>query len=415
MEVQTLAQDKGNMLGLSSDTMNMLTEIRELKKQLSFIESNTRDSKIKEMVWYPKREDHVDVYLRTSVVMVGDIDAVKQEFLCEFYLSVKWKEPRLKGRMDESQIDWDSEWEPDIYFVDMVSSDIFERHRGLLDRKDDDDIPTVLFYYHVRGIFKEVLDVRTFPFDYQQLDITVTTNFQIEVVTLKKDPERNDNIRTWNFASKHQWDLQPHLLSYSRETKKEPGSSPNTFSLYHIQMHAARKWSFYIYNIAFVMSLITGLTFTAYAVRGSNSTGDRLQITMTLLLASVAFKYYVEGFLPTVPYLTMVESYIHCCFIFQVIVTVLNGVLGILKHEGTRTTFEWISFGFSVFLFVTMHLFFLVKMTVAILKTKRRKEEDRKRYLDLNPGQCSAPGSLPEMEHVKEKGKPIPFNGVSPI
>ena len=208
MDIQASHLNTDNGMSFSGDTKMMV----KVMKHLMSIENNNRDPKIKEMVWLPKREDHVNVYLRTSVVMLGDIDALKQEFLCEFYLSVKWKEPRLKGKTEESQIDLENEWEPDIYFVDMVSSDTFERHRSVVKHskqngvKDDpqDHIPTVLFYYHVEGIFKELLDVRNFPFDYQGLDITVTSKLDSSSVTLLKDPEEDDNIRKWNFTAEQQ-------------------------------------------------------------------------------------------------------------------------------------------------------------------------------------------------------------------
>ena len=408
--------NSGQSHGQNIDTVSVLREIRQLKEHLLAIESNTTETKIKEMVWYPTREDHVNVYLRASVVMVGDIDAVRQEFLCEFYLSVKWKEPRLKGRTADSQVDWDSEWEPDIYFVDMVSSDIFERHRGFLDEKPEDDIPTVFFYYHIRGIFKEVLDVRTFPFDYQELDIIVTTNFEKNRVTLLKDPERSDNIRTWNFASKQQWELQPHVLASSKETHKEIGSSSNIFSLYHIKMHAVRKWSFYVSNIAFVMALITSLTFTSFAV-DTDSTGDRLAITLTLLLASVAFKYYVEGFLPTVPYLTMIESYIHSCFVFQVIVTILNAASGVIKRKETLKIFEWVSFGFAVFLFVMIHLVYCMRMALALSNRNLKKKKHNQMYMDslLNPNDKLASGPFSQLEEARTTSKSnFTLNKVSP-
>ena len=36
--------------------------------------------------------------IRTSVISVGDIDTVGQQFKCDFYLSATWQEPQLQGR-----------------------------------------------------------------------------------------------------------------------------------------------------------------------------------------------------------------------------------------------------------------------------------------------------------------------------
>lgn len=88
------------------------------------------------MTWFKQRPGHdvasVDVYVRASVVSVGDIDTVKQQFVCEFYLSLRWEEPNLAhmlGREDE--IDWREQWEPGMYFVDLINIEKYERDEKL--------------------------------------------------------------------------------------------------------------------------------------------------------------------------------------------------------------------------------------------------------------------------------------------
>lgn len=36
--------------------------------------------------------------IRTSIISVGDIDTVGQQFKCDFYMSATWSEPQLQGR-----------------------------------------------------------------------------------------------------------------------------------------------------------------------------------------------------------------------------------------------------------------------------------------------------------------------------
>jgi len=44
--------------------------------------------------------NQVNVEIRTSIISVGDIDTVGQQFKCDFYLSATWKEPQLQGRRE---------------------------------------------------------------------------------------------------------------------------------------------------------------------------------------------------------------------------------------------------------------------------------------------------------------------------
>lgn len=135
----------------------LLSEVKSANTQLRAVESNTKDS-VKDMIWYMKRDDHINVYVRISVVSVGDIDAVKQEFQCEFYLTVRWKEPRFLGKTSD-EIDWDSAWDPGVYFMDVVQYDIFERHL-MLQNAETDVVPDVAQYYHIKGTFKEVIEIK---------------------------------------------------------------------------------------------------------------------------------------------------------------------------------------------------------------------------------------------------------------
>ena len=134
-----------------------LLEMKQLGGLLANIKDNTKDN-IKEMVWHKAREDKepIDVLIRTSFVSVGDIDAIKQEFKCEFYLSVEWKEPALKGKTQNDVINWENYWDPAVYVIDAVSYDIFEKNQKILPWQSPDEAPTVKQYFRIKGTFKEV-------------------------------------------------------------------------------------------------------------------------------------------------------------------------------------------------------------------------------------------------------------------
>ena len=105
--------------------------IHVLEKKLDAIETNTRDE-IKKMVWYKKRVGSVDVYVRVSIVSVAEINTVLQQFTCEFYLSMRWEEPNLCDMVNrQDEIDWSDQWEPGIYFVDLVQIEKYERNETL--------------------------------------------------------------------------------------------------------------------------------------------------------------------------------------------------------------------------------------------------------------------------------------------
>eukprot|EP00794_Sanderia_malayensis_P004594 gene4594-5197_t len=207
--------------GVSEDAMSkILQELKQTNQLLMKLESNTKDG-IKEMKWFNKRNDIVEVYIRVSVVSVGDIDAIKQEFQCEFYLNVTWKEPQLLGKTRTEEVDWEEAWDPAVYFMDVVNYDIYERNQQLKPSSEENEPPSVVQYFHIKGTFKEILEVNTFPFDYQDLTVVLTSNWSIKEIKMAKDPDRDDNIRTWNFTARQEWDLQKHVLTESTQNDPE--------------------------------------------------------------------------------------------------------------------------------------------------------------------------------------------------
>lgn len=116
---------------VNKNLRSLSAAILGLDKKLEAIETNTRDD-IKKMTWFKKRNDSVDVNVRISVVSVGDINTVQQQFNCEFYLTLRWEEPNLKHMIGrDEEIDWSNQWEPGIYFVDLIQIEKYERNETL--------------------------------------------------------------------------------------------------------------------------------------------------------------------------------------------------------------------------------------------------------------------------------------------
>ena len=346
---------------------------------------------VKYLVWKKARNDHVDVYVRVSIVSVGDIDAVRQEFQCEFYMNLRWEENMLEGRdiSEEENIDWELAWEPGVYIIDAVSIDVFERHQSLRPPKYDGRPPQVVQYYHIKGTFKEVLELNNFPFDYQDLGLTLTSNWHAEELTLVKDDEKDDNIHTWNFYAKQEWDLRRHVITKTMTLKPTEGSSGNSYPQYMIRMNVMRKYRFYLYNVFLIMCLITVLTFSAFAVK-ADSPGDRIQITLTLLLTTVAFKYYVQQFVPTVSYLTVLDSYVLCCMVFQFCMALHNAISGVITDASALSIFELVSFLLAVVAFVLINTIFGILSFIHIRRAKNQMARDKREYIRCNPGQFVA-------------------------
>jgi len=330
----------------------------------------------------PRRKDHVNVYVRISIVRIGDIDTVRQEFQCEIYMRLRWTEEKFK-HMDDSEKNrttWESMWDPRHFFNNATKLD---ENKTVKEFRD----PQVVYRCYVTGIFKEVFTINNFPFDYQKLSLLLSAKCLADQVTFLKDPEKEDNIRTENFFAPQEWNLCSHVLTESKKSEEKTGASSNRYPHYEIRMNVRRQYKFYIDNVFLVMFLITTLSFGSFAVEADATVG-RIKISLTLLLTSVAFKYYVQQFVPTVSYLTLIDKYILYCIEFQFFITVHSMIGGLITNSKALSIFEWISFGTSLFAFVAINVYFGHLSWVCIKKAKKSEADNKAEYDMLNPKQA---------------------------
>lgn len=225
--------------------------------------------------------------------------------------------------------------------------------------------------YRIKGNFRENLELWDFPLDYQQLTITLMSDWTNKLVTFKKDLRRADTIRPETFTADQEWYLCRHVVTESTSTVKTEGSSANDYPLYHIKCHVKRKNGYYLWNIAMIIFLIDILSFCSFSVEIS-SPSDRLSVTLTLLLTAVAFKYVVSQSLPTISYLTLLDKYVLSGLVFLRCMAIENAVAASIPDSDTQKKFDRISLYFGIGCFVVIHV---VAVAFVITKSRTRNQK----------------------------------------
>ena len=190
-------------------------------------------------------------------------------------MRLRWEEVGLKkSSIEKENIDWDSMWDPSYYFMNAVNIEDHELNKSIRSGNP----PQVILECRIIGTFKEVLEINKFPFDYQDLSLTLTSNCHADELTFVKDQEVEDNIYTEYFYPKQEWDLRPHVMTKQQTLEPREGSSSNRYPQYRIRMNVMRQYKFYIYNLFLVMSLITASTLSSFEV-DADAPGVRVKIT----------------------------------------------------------------------------------------------------------------------------------------
>jgi len=105
---------------------------------------------------------------------------------------------------------------------------------------------------------------------------------------------------------------KPYTQAVKAKKAKKDGE-PVVLDEYTLEISAKRDSSSVMSNVVFCMFVIDCLTFTAHGIPIADL-GDRLGVNLTLLLTTMAFKWYLNDALPNIPYLTVMEKYVVASF-----------------------------------------------------------------------------------------------------
>ncbi len=145
------------------------------------------------------------------------------------------------------------------------------------------------------GIFFEHFELEHFPFDTQPLQIKLGHPDETQ---LRPDP--NSNALT--VPQLPEWKVQP-TIHYQMN---------NGDITYSIMAH--RQASSYLWKDGLPLFILQSLVWVSYFVPPEDLT-DRMEITLSLLGATIAFNYVLSGHVPRTGYLNVFDKYVLGAFI----------------------------------------------------------------------------------------------------
>ncbi|XP_041347733.1 uncharacterized protein LOC121367549 [Gigantopelta aegis] len=350
--------------------------------------------------------------IRFEKVRIIDIDNARQEFRAEVQLSFRHKKP--SGNYKKRT------WDPLIYFPNC--STIHDTHKTLDYEKRGNMVSGT---YTIDGTFIEIMELLDFPFDLQKLTIKVSSRrdcSEVEIIghdssqlsgrstvekasqgwlwhadfktkvylvetTDEKENSLEDNpnekpgkMKKRNTIRRRRKSIKAMKLKQENAGKGKPNTDPEEMAKENINtrgqeikntagrqckitLYVVRKWRFYMWNIILITFLIMGLTFTSGTLANSQ-TGERLSVTLTLLLTSVAFKSSISDRLPVLSYLTLLDRYILACIFTQVGIAVQNAVSSFFRKPSLVAygdTFDLISMLFIGLVTIAWNVYFINK------------------------------------------------------
>ncbi|XP_005111291.2 cys-loop ligand-gated ion channel [Aplysia californica] len=251
----------------------------------------------------------VKVQVCVQFFKVGEIDTLKEQYTADVIVRARWREPSLDGKLQESGdiTDIKKYWNPKLYIENSYGDpkEMF-RYRLIFNEKGEAFMSEKRT---VKGTFMENLELDDFPFDVQDLTVTVASEFPANEVEIVEDYENRHMVNKQSFVDEQEWHLYAHTECIRRELMIDQFDPNARRSAISVKCRAARRPGYFIWNIFMVTFLICSLSFATFSVDKKHPQ-NRLQLSFTLVLTAVAFKSVVNQSLPRISYLTYMDKYL---------------------------------------------------------------------------------------------------------
>ncbi|XP_052237328.1 cys-loop ligand-gated ion channel-like isoform X2 [Dreissena polymorpha] len=253
----------------------------------------------------------VKVEIVVQFFKVGEIDTLKEQFNADVIVKAKWREPTLDGQQGQAvvtdEVDFARLWNPKLYIENSLGDPKEQiRHRVMYNDKGE------AFIYEKRvakGTFMENLELDDFPFDVQDLTITVASELPMSECELIEDKDEYHVVNRHSFVDEQEWHLYVHTECNKKELVIDQVDNSVKRSALSVKCRAARRPGYFVWNIFMITFLICSLSFATFSV-DKKLPQNRLQLAFTLVLTAVAFKSVVNSSLPRISYLTYMDKYL---------------------------------------------------------------------------------------------------------
>jgi hypothetical protein len=333
----------------------------------------------------------IPIRIQTHIIDLKEIDTVRQEFAAVVWVQMKWREAlpastpyaQELSHKDLTALNIEDltalniedltalniedltalnigKWKPSLTFIG-VNHDFKSDENVRASHTPGDPFATVFMRYNISGTFARRMELTFFPFDKQRLRIKAILWGCPEVhqgVSLSKETEmepiggriikfeEGDNqIYAEGFIQTNAFVLYPNLVLKQGLTKPlyEDKIQYTTLS---INCLMERKVAFYFYNFItpiFLLGLLQMVTFLIPV----DDLANRMNITVLVILTTVAFWFSMASYLPVSADLTMLDRYMLSSVFFQTMVAVQN-VIAYLLATTSLTSESTATYTFNI-------------------------------------------------------------------
>ncbi|KAI0208387.1 hypothetical protein LSAT2_006925 [Lamellibrachia satsuma] len=277
------------------------------------------------------------------------------------------------------KIDWSKRWNPQI-IIENTTGELRENAFQMVTFNRANEA-YVVEKRRIKGIFLETLELMDFPFDIQDLTVTVTSERPVSEVEFTEDENELHAVSRRSFIDEQEWYLYKFIYTEKKELVNEYSDPVIRRTALCVKCQAARRPAYFFWNIFLITFLICSLSFATFAV-DRRLPQNRLQLSFTLVLTSVAFKFVVNQSLPKISYLTYLDKYVLATLIILVLVCAWHGLATKIAPGDLGDILDTSAFCIFIVLYLLFNVIFIMRIAMKPGKKRRIMRKKEKRYME---------------------------------
>jgi uncharacterized membrane protein YhaH (DUF805 family) len=257
------------------------------------------------------------VSVSLHIISIDEIDSASETFHADFYISFRWHDPALEN-VNPEKADCSKTGKPLIEF--MNSRDVESLGEEVLEMVSPG---TCLLQRRYTGTFSSRMDLEDFPFDEQFLTIALESqNETSDEMVFSFEPKGEVAVgirgRTIPLSKDTLFGSESRLPEWTITAAdvRESTSYYYAYPYSHLQFDVkiARRVGYYVWKILSVLVMLVVLSWGVFLI-DSADIGNRMAVSITLLLAAVAFGLVTGSLIPRISYLTLLDFYTLGCYV----------------------------------------------------------------------------------------------------
>ncbi|MEM1083100.1 MAG: hypothetical protein AAGI48_03190 [Verrucomicrobiota bacterium] len=290
-----------------------------------------------------------EVKVSIYIIDLIRINGSEQTFDVDFAVRVSWSDPRLaapgKGKR---QMPLDDVWHPKAAVINLRETTATQPKVVEVDEEGN-----VIYRQRIHGTYACPLDLRQFPRDEQELFLqVVASRYTPEEVKIIIDEERSGSRGNFTITD---WEVGGTSVTAEPFTIPDIGKP---FPAMRISLEAKRLTTYYVGTIYATVAIIGSMAWLVFWLP-VGTIPPRVSMSVTSMLALIAYRFVAAQDLPRLPYLTRMDFFLVGAA-FLILISLLGVVLIARRETGgdhekalkLNRVFRWIyPTGFAVLLF----------------------------------------------------------------